>query len=261
MPNGSPNKPWEAEGWEEEESDEEEEEGEALVASLLGPALDLEMEASEYLTEEQYDEISYRRAREGRLQNMVKCAKTLGIAMSDTEEKVLMELQRRVHTLASKGEVLCPLCLQTYGSPKSFVAASGAIALRKLVHLSLTHERRPYHNDEIYEKRSGYHLLAHFGLITRATQKDVERWGLPKCSGYWKPTLKGIRFVLGHIRVFKYCITRNKYLVGWSEDKISFREALGKKHDEDEFNEMYREINDAYVKNTEQEWEAICRHT
>lgn len=77
----------------------------------------------------------------------------------------------------------------------------------------------------------GYHpKLEHWRMIERMPNTDTTKpW-----SGYWRITERGKQFADGNLKVAKHVYLYNKDALGFSDELIDIRDALGKKFDYDE---------------------------
>jgi len=74
-------------------------------------------------------------------------------------------------------------------------------------------------------KSLDYSVLTHWGLIQRVVIPSTEK----KHSGLWEITPTGREFVLGVAMVAKRVHIINNVVVGFDEEQISIKEALGQK--------------------------------
>lgn len=67
--------------------------------------------------------------------------------------------------------------------------------------------------------------MSHWGLIE---SKGNETSG-KRCSGVWRPTTKGVGFLLGRIKVAKYVFLYDGSALRFSDEQLSIAEALGQR--------------------------------
>lgn len=71
--------------------------------------------------------------------------------------------------------------------------------------------------------------LYHWGLIEEMPKdpKDTSK----RTSGIWRPTFKGVQFVMLRIKVPKRVFLYNNEVQGWDDEQVNIIDALGKKFD------------------------------
>jgi len=132
-----------------------------------------------------------------------------------------------------KDGVICPCCdrhVKVYRRKFNQIMAIG------LVNLVAKHSRT---NDwvHVYDIRLGdrdvramggsFALLTKWGMIVPKVNQDTQK----RCSGFWKPTIKGIRFATGHISTPRYADCLNNRVIGWSEEEATIDQAFSTKFD------------------------------
>jgi hypothetical protein len=131
------------------------------------------------------------------------------------EAKATVKAELSVH-----GETVCPCCdarLRTY---QRSICTTNA---KELIHLVQMYDgEHPIHYEDLGHQVGSFYQMQHWGLIENVPNGDESKRG----SGLWKPTTKGVQFVLGKIKVRKYCITFRNKPIAWEGDMISIQDAF-----------------------------------
>jgi len=105
-----------------------------------------------------------------------------------------------------------------------------AYLLIRLYKLTCQKRKIWFHITDIYETKGGsygsFSKLKYWKLIEerpKHPKKDT------RTSGYWKITDRGIRYVLGKIRLKKYTVTYNEKCERYDGEFVGIKESLGKK--------------------------------
>jgi len=130
----------------------------------------------------------------------------------------------------------CPCCDQYAKVYRRTITGTMACWLIWLVQ-SYRREPRWYHVRESFGNANparkyhtgDYGKLLHWGLIV-ASEEEVEG---KKSAGYWKPTRRGYRFVLGKISVERHAYVYNRECIELAGPMITITDALGTKFDYD----------------------------
>ena len=142
-------------------------------------------------------------------------------------EDTVEDAQRYVAARRREG-VECPCCSQWAQEYRRPLYNKMAAWLIWLVREYEAHPRWISVNEgPVFQNRKGggdYSKLHYWGLIERQPNTDPDKLK----SGIWKPRMKGRRFAHGKIRLPKHCFIYNDGVVGWSEETVNIREALGK---------------------------------
>lgn len=125
--------------------------------------------------------------------------------------------------------VICPCCQQVVKLYRRRAHSKMTRDLINLYRISLKHKNREFfHVTEFIQTKAGNELarFATYGLIEEMPKdkEDTKR----RTSGYWKINSKGIDFVLGKIKIPKYFFMFNATLYGFSDEKVTVNECLGK---------------------------------
>jgi hypothetical protein len=127
----------------------------------------------------------------------------------------------------------CPCCVQL---ARLYKRSLNSPMARLLIWLVRQHhsDARWYtiHEFPLIQGRRGggdFAKLTYWGLIEEQPKdpEDTEK----RTSGIWRPTAKGVDFAHARIRVPKRVHLYNNTQVGWDEEQVSIRQALGKKFD------------------------------
>lgn len=134
---------------------------------------------------------------------------------------------------ATNNGVICPCCGQFFKLYKKRCHQEMATFLIKLVRAWKTHMRF-YTTRDLYPRdhkatTEGV-LLRHWGLIEVLEANNTA--GAP--AGSYRPTDKGLQFVHGVISIPSHVHLLNNRAIGFSDKKITIREALGSKFNYDE---------------------------
>lgn len=124
---------------------------------------------------------------------------------------------------ADKG-VVCPCCDQLVKVYKRKLNVNMVRFLCSLVRIHLSRGRHSWVNfkDCEFDGRD-YPCVALWGLAETKGNEDSNK----KNSGLWRPTQKGIDFVLAGLRVPSHVHVLTNRIIGWSEDSVGVRDALG----------------------------------
>ena len=128
----------------------------------------------------------------------------------------------------------CPCCDQFVRLYKRKLNANMTRFLCSLVRISLARGRDAWVNfrDCEFDGRD-YPYIALWGLAETKSNEDASK----KNSGLWKPTQKGIDFVLAGLRVPSHVHVLNNRIVGWSDETVGARDSLGTSFNYDELME------------------------
>lgn len=141
----------------------------------------------------------------------------------------------KTYVLAKRDEgVPCPCCGQYC---KVYPRSLNAAMARFLIWLVREYEARKRNdaatdlwisvNDgPLIQNRKGggdFAKMEHWGLIEQMQNDDETK----RTSGFWRPTQSGIDFVYGRVMVPKKAMLYMNECIGFSEEKINIREALG----------------------------------
>jgi hypothetical protein len=145
----------------------------------------------------------------------------------------LMAARSFVAANVEKG-IACPCCDQFVRLYKRKLNTNMARFLCSLVRLSLRRGRDAWvsFKDCDFDGRD-YPYVALWGLAETRSNDDASK----KNSGQWKPTQKGIDFVLAGLRVPSHVHVLNNRVVGWSDDTVDVKSALGAAFNYDELME------------------------
>ena len=116
--------------------------------------------------------------------------------------------------------IVCPVCNKTAKEYKRSISTNMCRFLVNLVNQYKVKNTWIHHSNIDYNARD-YPWLAWWGLAETQKDTSLEK----KTTGMWRPTLKGIEFVLGETTVSKYVYTYNGAPSAFSKEKISFKEA------------------------------------
>lgn len=129
----------------------------------------------------------------------------------------------------------CPCCNQLVKKYNRKLNSAAALSL-----ISLWKQSSPMGEDVHVSKIEGasssggnFAQLERWNLIEAVRNTDTQK----RTSGFWHITLKGERFVKGLVTVPSYVTTYNMETLGFSEEHINIRQALGTKFD---YTEMMR---------------------
>lgn len=130
--------------------------------------------------------------------------------------------------------VACPCCDQFVRLYKRKLNTNMVRFLCSLVRISMARGRDVWVNfkDCDFEGRD-YPYVALWGLAETRANDDASK----KNSGQWRPTQKGLDFVLAGLRVPSHVHVLNNRVVGWSEDTVDVKSALGSAFNYDELME------------------------
>ena len=129
-----------------------------------------------------------------------------------------------------KDNVHCPVCDQKV---KVYRRKLNSNMVRFLISLcAKCRDGSWVHHERLAYKGRDYAHLRQFGLAVWKTIKDDTSGA--RTSGYWKPTEEGKQFVAGRVTVPSHVLLYNNKVLGFSDEKVGVREALGKKFDYDE---------------------------
>lgn len=124
----------------------------------------------------------------------------------------------------------CPCCDQF---AKRYRRPLNSGAARWLISLVLLCEGHAWaHTSDVIKGLTGVlsgtdatTLLPHWDLIEAKPNDDSKK----RTSGFWRPTDKGVDFVLGRITVQKTVVRYNNVREGFEGDEITIQDALGDK--------------------------------
>jgi len=140
--------------------------------------------------------------------------------------QLLEDARRHVREGLDKG-VTCPCCGQLAKRYRRWIHAEVAIFLIKLVK-AYRKDPRYYHAKELIDAKGKHSTDAsytqHWGLVTKANAEADGRKG-----GFYKPTQRGIDFVLGRIAVPAHAVIYDNRVEEWATNNVSIRDSLGKK--------------------------------
>jgi hypothetical protein len=124
----------------------------------------------------------------------------------------------------------CPCCRQFVKLYKRKLNSGMAVTLLRIYNESKGDEEKWIPVKEFlrinkYKNSHDWTLLKHWGLLE---EKEHIENNTTKSSGYWKITEKGKEFVMNKISVPNKVHIYNNIVLGFSEDKTTIIESLGK---------------------------------
>jgi hypothetical protein len=127
--------------------------------------------------------------------------------------------------------ISCPCCDQLVKVYRRKLNANMTRFLCSLVRIYLSRGRGSWisFKDCEFDGRD-YPCVAMWGLAETKGSEDSGK----KNSGLWRPTQKGIDFVLAGLRVPSHVHVLNNNVIGWSEETAGVRESLGSAFSYDE---------------------------
>ena len=129
----------------------------------------------------------------------------------------------------------CPACGQDVKRYKRKLSSGMATALIRLYHKSGGNTLEWVHISELQPLNGGeFAQLKRWQFIDEHLNEDEAK----RTSGTWRMTNRGIDFVRDKIQARSHVYTYNGKTVGWSDEHITIRDALG-----DKFN--YKELMSA----------------
>lgn len=139
----------------------------------------------------------------------------------------LEQARKEVFDNLAEGTI-CPCCDQLAKKYQRILLGSMVRSLIDLYHQQTN--VYPIHVTKIKGASAGggsFALLRHWGLIKEAEKTDT----VTRTSGFWFITYKGRDFLKANIQVPKYLDTYNGKILGFSDEMISVKDALGNKFD------------------------------
>ena len=103
------------------------------------------------------------------------------------------------------------------------------VELIKLYKESVRNNNQSVHINVFSKQRSNFYTLKYWGMIEGSEKVEGKR-----TAGMWKPTTKGIQFLLGNLSIPSHVETLNNKVVRFSGDNVFVRDVLGKKFNYDE---------------------------
>ena len=125
----------------------------------------------------------------------------------------------------------CPCCNQFVKLYKRKITSSMARCLINLVQKFDKTKDYVWYEDIFSVLRiygGDFSKLQYWGLIENKPKDEDGKD--TRSSGFWKPTLQGIQFVIGTLKVPKYALVYNNKVQGFSPNKESVEDALGSKY-------------------------------
>ena len=145
--------------------------------------------------------------------------------MTGSQHKTLREAKAEVRSKLDEG-VTCPCCDQYARAYKRKLNSGMARSLCWLVRVyqsspgwvdvPKTAPRHVIKSNEIGK-------LVHWGLVEQKVNTDTSK----RCSGVWRPTKRGVDFVMGTIRAPRRVRLYNNIPLAWEKKYITIYEALG----------------------------------
>lgn len=142
--------------------------------------------------------------------------------------------------------VVCPCCTQIVKVYKRKLNTGMAIELITLYRLTKNKsvEEDKYFHQTKFARVTGGEIskLIHWGLVEQKPKSTEDAEKGKKTSGSWAITEIGKEFVQGKVTVLSHIYISNKKLIGFSSEKISIKESLGKKFEYDSLMDNLIEI-------------------
>lgn len=126
-----------------------------------------------------------------------------------------------------KEGVICPCCNQVVKLYQRKIYATMAILLIALY--KQTHPKYDFIHINEFRGNNGTGDFAKLRYWEMINEKPNDDNPDKRTSGYWSITQKGIDFITNRIIVPKYVLLYDSRVFGFSDDKISIEQALGKK--------------------------------
>lgn len=155
------------------------------------------------------------------------------------DDNTLQEAKQYLRKHWKQG-VSCPCCGQLVKLYKFKLNSAAALSLISLYKQSSAWGEDVHVSKISHVSSSGgnFAQLAHWRLIEAVINTDTQK----RTSGKWRITDKGITFVTHQLRVPAYMLRFDGKCLGFSEQMISIKEALGAKFDYAELmGELYQE--------------------
>ena len=139
--------------------------------------------------------------------------------------ETLIEAKEYINEHKDKG-VKCPCCTQMYKVWRKRPISTAVASMCKLFQMQQTTDKY-FHLDDfsVLPKDRNFSQLINWDLVEPMRNNDKDK----RASGYWRLTTTGRGFVAGAFRIQKYVFTLNNKVVGYSEEKATVEECLGKK--------------------------------
>lgn len=145
-------------------------------------------------------------------------------------QKTLATARAELHSKLNDG-VRCPCCDQFAKRYKRKLSSSMAAGLIWIVgrHASVGDWIDvPATAPKWLVKTAGdFSKLAHWDFIRARPNDDTKK----RCSGQWQPTIHGRDFAKGLVSAAKHIYIYNNEITGFSEERVTIREALGDRFD------------------------------
>jgi hypothetical protein len=126
--------------------------------------------------------------------------------------------------------VVCPCCGKWVKSYWRGINRAMASALYWIVQMSADGKLWvdvPNTGPDWLLRTNQHTTLQWWGLIERKPNTDTKK----KHSGLWRPTVTGLAFAAGRLRVPEKVLTRDGEVIGWSKSTTDFAQAMGKSFD------------------------------
>lgn len=148
----------------------------------------------------------------------------------ETQLTTIAEAKEYLREHAKKG-VDCPVCNQRVQIYERLIYSSLALSLIRLYWLTRENPNKPYFHisDFTIDGKTIAGDFSKFRYWGLAVEKEKDASDTTRrTSGYWAITEKGKDFLLGKISVPKRAVIYNSRCLGFSEEKATIQEALGK---------------------------------